>query len=158
MSYQAPAAVVAECLALVAPAEVAFRSRWRVSTLARINKDLHDRLAEQIDLYGSALISASTDELREQAGAMVRGWRAACQAMEAQPDDAYLIGLDWPSRLQVVISNSKQSIQHVEYRDGVRVIAVTPEEIAKLFGRLGIVSLTKETFPDAEIIDAEQAA
>jgi hypothetical protein len=35
----------------------------------------------------------------------------------------------------------------------VRVLAVTPDEIAKLFGRMGVVSLTKQTFPDAEIID-----
>jgi hypothetical protein len=153
VSGQASEAIIAECLAMVAPAEAAFRSRWRMTTLERVNKDLHDLLAEQIDLYSTALIAASADELREQAGAMVRGWVAACRAMETQPDDAYLTGLDWASRTRVVISNSKQSIDHVDAEDGVRVLAVTPDEIAKLFGRMGVVSLTKQTFPDAEIID-----
>ena len=143
----------------VAPAEAAFRSRWRMSTLERCDKDLHDRLVEQIDLYSTALINASTDELREQSAAMVRGWAAACRCMEGQPDDAYLTGLDWESKTRVVISNSKQSVDHVKAEPGVRVVAVSPDEIAKLFGRMGVVSLAKATFPDAEIVDvADQAA
>ena len=157
MSGQASAAVVAECLAMVARAEAAFRSRWRMSTLERIDKDLHGLLLEQIDLYSTAIIAASADELHEQSAAMVRGWAAACRCMEAQKHDAYLVGLDWPSRTRVVISESKQSIDHVSYEEGVRVIAVSPAEVAKLFGSLGIISLTKETFPDSELVGVTAA-
>ena len=149
---QASDKIVAECLALVAPAEAAFRSRWRMRTLERIDKDLHDRLAEQIDLYSTALISASADELQEQSGAMARGWAAGCRVMEQQPHDAYLVGLDWATKARVVISDQKQSIQHLPAIDGVRTLAVSPEEVAKLFGGLGIVSLTKEVFPNAELL------
>lgn len=181
---QAPAKVVAECLAIVAPAEVAFRSRWRMSTLERVDAELHGLLCEQIDLYSTALISGSADELREQSGAMVRGWAAGCRKMEGVkddgqrrsssgagvgtadgiPHDAYLTGLDWETKTRVVISDSKQSIQHVPHREGVRVLVVSPDEVARLFGGLGIVSLTKDTFPNAELIsiggdeNTEQAA
>lgn len=145
-------------MAQVAPAEAAFRSRWRMTTLERCDKELHDRLVEQCALYGSALISASTGELREQAAAMVRGWAAGCRAMEAQPHDAYFVGVDWASKTRVVISDQKQSIQHVPPQDGVRTLAVSPEEVAKLFGSLVIVSLTKSTFPESEVIAVEDQA
>lgn len=162
MIAQAPAKVVTECLAMVAPAEAAFRSRWRMSTLERVDKELHDLLCEQIDLYSTELISGATNDLREQAAAMVRGWSAAVRCMEGSgdPDDAYLTGLDWASKTRVVISSSKQSLQHVKAEDGVRLVAVSPDEVAKLLGSLGIITLTKEHFPDAELIEIqrEQAA
>lgn len=123
-----------------------------MSTLERIDHELHGLLCEQNDLYSTALISGSTEELREQSGAMVRGWAAGCRAMEGQPADAYLTGIDWATKTRVVISDSKQSIQHVPHEAGVRVLAVSPEEIAKLFGRMGVVSLVKDAFPDAEVI------
>lgn len=158
---QASAAIVAECMGMVAPAEAAFRSRWRMSTLERVDPELYGLLCEQIDLYSTELISGTAADLREHSAAMVRGWSAACRAMSKLPDDAYLTGLDWASKTRVVISDSKQSIQHVNPLEGVRTLAVSPEEVAKLFGGLGIVSLTKATFPDAEVISivsSEEAA
>lgn len=154
---QAPAVVVSECMSMVSQAETAFRSRWRMSTLERIDKELHDLLGEQIDLYSTELISGTANDLRDQSAAMVRGWAAAVRCMEGSgdPDDAYLIGLDWASKTRVVISDHKQSIQHLPPIDGVRTLAVSPEEVAKLFGGLGILSLTKETFPNAELIEIQ---
>ena len=154
-AIQAPPQVVAECMAMVGQSEAAFRSRWRMSTLERVDKELHDLLCEQVDLYSTELISGTTNDLREQSAAMVRGWSAAVRCMEGSgdPDDAYLTGLDWETKTRVVISNSKQSIEHVKAEDGVRLVAVSPDEVAKLFGSLGIVSLTKQHFPDAELIE-----
>lgn len=158
MIAQASPAVVAECLAMVAPAEAAFHSRWRLTTLERVDPELHQLLHEQIDLYSTALIAASADELREQSGAMVRGWRAACGVMEAQPHDAYLVGLDWATKTRVVISDQKQSMAHVSGHEECRVVAVSPDEVAKLIGSLGIVALTKEHFPDAELTGFQSKA
>jgi hypothetical protein len=156
MSAQASPVVVGECLAMVAPAEAAFHSRWRMSTLERCDSDLHQLLREQIDLYSTALIIGSAEELREQAGAMVRGWRAACGAMEAKPHDAYLVGLDWATKTRVVISDHKHSIAHLSGHEECRVVAVSPDEVAKLIGSLGIIALTKEHFPDAELVSFGQ--
>jgi len=157
--YTPPAsmAVVSECMALVAPAEAAFSSRWRLSTLERIDKALHARLLEQSELYNSEIIGGTADELREQSAAMVRGWAAACSRMEQEPHDAYLIGIDWPSRTQVVISDNKASLVAAKAKahPDCRIVAIGPDEVAKLVGRMDIVAQTKAAFPDAEIIDIQ---
>ena len=146
--------LIAECMAMVAPAEAAFRSRWRMSTLKRIDPELHQALSEQIDLYCSSLVTGSDAETREQSQAMVRGWRAACAALETplQPDDAYLVGFDGVSGLRVVISDSKQSIARVQVVDGQRVVMVSPDEVAKMIAGLNLIAEAKSCFPDAEVI------
>lgn len=146
--------VVAECLAMVAPAESAFRSRWRLSTLKRIDPELHARLIEQMDLYDASLVTGSDEETKEHAAAMVRGWRAACAALEAplQPDDAYLIGVDDSTGLQVVISDSKHSIARVQSLNGARVVMVCPNEVARMVAGLNILAEAKSCFPDAEVL------
>ena len=146
--------VVSECLALVAPAEQAFRSRWRLSTLARVNADLHEALLDQISLYNTALITSSDDEAREHAAAMVRGWRAACAALEAplQDDDAYFVGIDYKTGLHVVIGEQQASKGRVQIRDDRKVIFMTPDELATLVAGIQIIAEAKTVFPDAEVI------
>lgn len=147
--------VVAECLSLVAPAEAAFRSRWRMSTLKRINPELHELLAEQIELYNHSLVTGSDDETRDHAGAMVRGWRAACAALESplQADDAYLVGVDWNTGTRVVISDSKVSVARVQSLKGEKVVMLSPDEVARMFAGLNILAEAKSCFPDAEIVE-----
>lgn len=149
---------VAAALALVAPAETAFRSRWRMSTLEKSNKDLHDAVVEQMQLHDAALIAGSDDEVRIQSEAMVRGWRAACSALEAplQPDDAYFEGhfegWDMTTGLRVVIGQHKASLARVQAKDGRRVIFMTPDEVATLVAGHNLIAETKVAFPDAEVI------
>jgi hypothetical protein len=151
--------LVAECLAMVAPAETAFRSRWRLSTLKRVNPDLHQMLCEQIDLYDDALLRGSDADLKAQAEAMVRGWRAACSALEAplQADDAYFVGQDWESGTRVVISDCRQSVGRVQaIKDQAgnpgKVIMITPDEVARMVAGLNMIAAAKSVFPDAEVI------
>lgn len=147
--------VVAEAMALVAPAEAAFRSRWRLTTLKRIDAELHQNLVEQIDLYSASLVTGSDADTREHAAAMVRGWRAACAALETPlaPDDAYLVGVDWHTGTRVVISDSKVSVARVQSIKGERVVMVSPDEVAKMFASLTILAEAKTLFPDAEIVE-----
>lgn len=147
--------VVGECLKLVAPAETAFRSRWRLSTLKRVNAALHDLLVEQIDLYNTALVTSSDKEARMQAEAMVRGWRAACAALESPllPDDAYQVGWDPNTGTKVVIAEQAASVGRVQALDGQRVMIVTPDEVAKLIAGMSIIREAKAFFPDAEVLE-----
>jgi hypothetical protein len=149
--------VVGECLALVAPAETAFRSRWRLSTLKRVNGDLHDMLAEQIDLYNTALVTGSDAEARTQAQAMVRGWRAACSALESPllPDDAYLVGWDLNTGMRVVIADQKTAIGRVQSIKGERVMLVTPDEVARMMAAWSVIGEVKALFPDAEVLGVD---
>lgn len=149
-----PSKVVSECLALTQPAETAFRSRWRLSTLARVNAGLHTALCEQIDLYNAALVTGSATDAREHAAAMVRGWAAACRALESPllSDDAYLTGFDPSTGTRVVIAEQHGSIGRVQCLKGERVLVVTPDEVAKLMAVSTILAETKALFPDAEIV------
>lgn len=146
--------VVGTCLALVQPAETAFRCRWRLSTLKRANPDLHDMLVEQIDLYDTALVTGSDAEAKLQADAMVRGWRAACAALEGPmlPDDAYQVGFDLNTGMRVVIAEQKASIGRVQVVQGDRVMIVTPDEVARMVAGFSVLSDVKALFPDAEIL------
>jgi hypothetical protein len=151
--------VVAECLSLVAPAESAFRSRWRLGTLRRIDAELHALLVEQIDLFNISLVTGSATEAREHAQAMVRGWRAACAALEAplKPDDAYLVGFDPNTGTRVVVAEQLASVARVQSVAGERVVLVTPDEVARMVAGMAIVAEAKRFFPDAEIMSVQAA-
>lgn len=151
--------VVGDALAMVAPAETAFRSRWRLGTLARIDADLHALLVEQIDLYNTALVTGSDGEVAAQAAAMVRGWHAAVAALEAPlaPDDAYLVGVDWNTGTRVVIAEQSGSVGRVQRVDGERVVIVTPDEVARLVAGMTVLAEVKQFFPDAELLQVQPA-
>jgi hypothetical protein len=139
---------------MVAPAEAAFRSRWRLGTLARIDAELHRLLVEQLDLYNAALVTGSDVEARQQSEAMVRGWRAAVAALEAplQADDAYLVGFDANTGTRVVIAEQTDAVGRVQSVAGERVCLVTPDEVARLLAGCTILAEVKQYFPDAEIV------
>lgn len=153
MNARSSYALIAELMASVAPAEAAFRSRWRLSTLERVDKDLHDRLLEQQALYDRAMVAGPDSEAREQAEAMIRGWRAACAALEdpLRPDDAYLMGYDGRTGIAVIIAEQKGGARS-QVRDGQKVITVTPDEVAKIVAGLSVIREAKCLFPDAEVV------
>jgi predicted exporter len=155
MSRPSKESAVSQALTLVAPAETAFTSRWRLTTLQRLDADLYARIQEQQDLYDSAMLKGTDDEVREQSAAMVRGWRAACQRMERplQPDDAYLVGHDPTSFTRVVIGHHTQSAARTQYVEGQTTIFVTPDEVAALFTSMTALRTVKALFPDAEIME-----
>lgn len=147
--------LISELLSLVAPAEEAFRSRWRLSTLRRVDEDLHTALREQMDLYNAALVTGSDEEAREHTAAMVRGWRAACAALESplHPDDAYFEGIDFTTGTHVIIGEHMGSKGRVQSKDGRNVIFMTPHEVASLVAGLNVIREAKSVFPDAELIE-----
>lgn len=147
--------LVSDCLALVAPAETAFRSRWRLGTLQRVDAELHRLLAEQIDIYNLSLVTGSDQEARTQSEAMVRGWRAACAALEAPgiADDAYLVGMDYTTGTRVVIAEQAASVGRVQKLGDERVVIVTPDEVARMVAGMQLVAEAKSFFPDAEILE-----
>lgn len=151
---------VSRCLALVGPAESAFRSRWRLSTLARVNPELHQMLLEQIDLYNAAVVTGTDKEAQIQAEAMVRGWRAACATLEGPglPDDAYLMGFDHNTGTRVVVSDQLASVARIQSLAGERVVMVTPDEVARMVAGMAVIAEAKQFFPDTEVMSLESAA
>lgn len=137
----------------VRDAEDSFLMRWRLSSLQRIDKELHDLLDEQRNLFEVALFGPNEAETELQAAATVRGWKAACSAMLAisQPDDAWLYGTD--PATGVVVAIGERGKPHVEMKDGQRLVYVTPDEVAKLVAGMGLLVEVKNAFPDAEVIE-----
>lgn len=147
-------AAQAEALALVSPAEASFHSRWRLSSLKRVDADLHEALTEQQELFHAAMIVGDKSELRAQSEAMVRGWAAACRAMEGQPEDAYLMGMDDVSGVQVVIAEHKGCRDELAKRYGEPLVLMTPNEVAALLGTVELIKRAKQHFPDAELLSS----
>lgn len=148
--------LVSDCLALVAPAADAFLSRWRLSTLRRLDPELHGLLIEQENLYNAALVTGTADEAREQSAAMVRGWRAAVARCEATVDDAYLVGACPRTGTRVCVGTHLGSVARVQAdpnHAGLNVLFVTPDEVARMMGGLALVASCKTAFPDAEVIE-----
>jgi hypothetical protein len=142
-----------KCLNIVRDAEEAFLSRWRLSSLQRVDAELYSLLEEQRQLFENALFGPNEQETETQAQATVRGWKAANQAMIAisQPDDAWLIGTD-PSTGIVVAIGERGKAAH-KIKDGQRLVYVTPDEVAKLVAGVGLLADLKQVFPGAEVVE-----
>lgn len=151
------ASAVSKALALVAPAENAFKSRWRFSTLEKLDPELAQAVREQDALYDSAMLKGSDEDVRLQSEAMVRGWRAACQRMEhpLQQDDAYFIGFDVKTGTKVCIADHKGCAARAQQVEGQQVVYVSPDEVARLMGGVSAITNVKGLFPDAEIMGME---
>ena len=139
----------------VGQAAEAFESRWTLAALERVEADLHQRFAEQQDLYHQALITGDEHDVEEQAAAMCRGWAAVAQAMEAAgvEDDAYLLGFHPRTGTRVAIGEQKHAIARVRELHGDKVVWITPDEVAAMVGGMEAIKAVKGVFPDAEVIN-----
>ncbi len=139
----------------VAGLRTAFEARWTLLALRRVNPDLHEALREQMVLFDEMLITGSAIDVDEHGAAMCKGWRAAIKAMEAEPDDAYLIGYDGNTGMRLAIGNNK-SAERVQDLHGNECVFLTPDEVAGLLGACAIferVGEVKKLFPGAEIVE-----
>lgn len=152
--------VDASALELVALSEEMFLSRWRLSSLQRVDPELYNLLTEQVALFDTALFGQSATETRLQAEATARGWKAAKARMEAvaAPDDAFMYGTDPKSGCVVAIGTRPPNESRLQLRDGHRVIFVTPDEVAKLVGGMEIIAEVKRAFPACDILNISAAA
>lgn len=134
-----------------------FEQRWTWLHLRRVDPALATLLQEQRDLFDHATLVGSPGEIEQQGAALVRGWQAACKAMEQSGDDdsAYVIGRDPVSGLTVAIGNSKASADRVVELHGGEAIHITADEVATMFASVeGFKSIgaIKQRFPGAEVI------
>lgn len=143
----------ATCIDLVQTAEDLFTTRWRLGSLRNVDAELHQRLREQVSLFEKALFGSSDKETRLQAEATVRGWKAACAAMEAleQPHDAFMYGTDARTGLVVAIGERPRSQSALK---DSQAVFLTPGEVAALVARDPVLTAAKQAFPDAELLDA----
>lgn len=147
----------------VAAAAAAFESRWTMLSLRRVDADLAANLTAQRELWHEAQFlyrsrADGHDELLAQGAAMCRGYAAAVQAMEDAnaEDDAYMLGYDPKTGTTVAITPQKAVGDRVRELHGERVVLLSPDEVASLFGSiegLKAIAAIKQRFPGAEIIE-----
>lgn len=157
----------------VAAAASAFEGRWTMLALKRVDPDLAADLDAQRDLWHQAQFMYRApgprelargrggdghDELVAQGSAMCRGYAAAVRALEASgcEDDAYVLGHDLKTGTTVAITHQKAASDRVRELHGARVVLISPDEVASLFGSieaLKAIAAIKQRFPGAEIIE-----
>lgn len=141
-----------------ATAAAAFESRWTLIGLRRHDHDLAVALYEQKELFHEACAIGDLGEIRDHGAALVRGYAAATQAMEAAqiPDDSYLLGTCPTTGYRIAIGINKASIRRVIELYGQEVIWFSPDEVATLaasseaFLKVGAL---KKKFPGAEVVE-----
>jgi hypothetical protein len=139
----------------ITDAASAFEARWTMLALRRVDHELHEALREQQGLYYEATMHGAPGDVATQGRALVRGYAAAVNAMEqaGHHNDAYLVGRH--NGVVVVISDQKavQSRLVDIASNGERAILMSPDEVALLMGSLEGLSMIKQLFPGAEVID-----
>jgi len=134
-------------------AEQVFLSRWRLSSLKRVDPKLYDRLEEQRILFDKAIFSDDR-ESKLQGEAMQRGWAAATQRMIVldEPDDAFMYGTDPKTGAVVAIGVAPPKDSRLHLKNGHRVTFVTPDEVATMVAAYGALIAVKQAFPDCEVL------
>jgi hypothetical protein len=149
---------VANWLSSISMAAQAFEQRWTMLALQNADADLAERLREQRDLFVEAYVTGELEDVETQGAATVRGYAAAIAALESQdiPDDSYQVGRDPYTGTVVAIGAQKAAMIRAREIHGDKIIHITPDEIAVLFGKieaLRTIGQVRQRFPGTEIVD-----
>jgi len=134
-----------------AHAAAAFECRWLMSSLARVDPELHGNLLEQRSFWAQAQVTGDAQEVVEQGEAMIRGWQAAVARMlqAGAPDDAYVLGQHGD---MIVAIGLNGGLSRVRELGGQRVVWLTPDEVAQLYAGLQMIGKVQELWPDARVV------
>jgi hypothetical protein len=135
-----------------AHAAAAFECRWLMSSLARVDPELHGDLLEQRSFWAQARVAGDAQEVIEQGEAMIRGWQAAVARMlqAGAPDDAYVLGQH--GSMTVAVGAARNGHARVCELGGQRVVWLTPDEVAQLYAGLQMIGKIQELWPDAKVV------
>ena len=132
-------------------AAAAYEARWTLPALRRVDPDLAQLLDEQRTLFFAALASGDLADIREHGEAMVRGWLKAIARMAAEPDNAYLVGVDPATGTRVAISTQRASEGRVREQHGDDILFLTPDEVAAIAATIHPAAAVKTLWPGATI-------
>jgi hypothetical protein len=135
-----------------------YEARWALSSLARVDKDLYDRLIDQMAKFYRAINAGKLTAIQVHSEAAVKGWEAAIRRMESSElgGSSYMIGQCRKSGKKVAIGYQKAASRQVRIDHGESVVLFSPDEIAEMLvgtREFRIVEETKKRFPGAEISD-----
>ena len=139
-------------------AAAAFERRWTLLALRRVNRELAARLQQQRELFDKMCSAGTAYQIEVQGAALCRGYLVSTKAVEAaaEPDDAYMLGLDPTSGLKVAIGHQRAAVERIVEVHGQRTCWVSPDEIAVMMAsveQFKKIAEVKQSFPGAEIMD-----
>jgi hypothetical protein len=139
-------------------AAAAFERRWTLLALRRVNRELAARLQQQRELFDKMCSAGTAYQIEVQGAALCRGYLVSTKALEAaaEPDDAYMLGLDPTSGLKVAIGHQRAAVERIVEVHGQRTCWVSPDEIAVMMAsveQFKKIAEVKQSFPGAEIMD-----
>jgi hypothetical protein len=141
----------------VAEAAIPFEARWTLAGLRRVDAALYERLQDQRALFDAALATGTAQDIELQGAALCRGYAVVIQALEraAEPDNAYMVGLDGRSGFRVAIGQQKATATRVR-QIGEDAVWITPDEVALILANLESfkpLAAIRRMFPGGEILD-----
>ena len=133
-------------------AAASFGCRWLMTSLARVDPELHGDLVEQQSFWHQARLAGDEQEVIEQGEAMIRGWQAAVARMTKAGalDDAYALGQC--GAVTVAIGLGGCGCSRAREVGGQRVVWLTPDEVAQLYAGLQMIGKVQELWPDAKVV------
>jgi hypothetical protein len=135
-----------------------YERRWALSSLGRVDRELHDLLVEAMAKFYRAIDDEAATGIRLQAETAAKGWEAAIKVMStAQPSgSSYLLGRCRKTGTTIAISDQKLATEEAKKNHGPDVVLFAPDELVELLaGTPGfrILAETKRRFPGSEISD-----
>lgn len=151
-------------------AATGFEARWTRLAVRRLNPKWADALDGVLDDYARAMTIGTASEIAETGARLCRAYGAMAAELQAAraPDDAYMIGRDPASRLEIIIAATPAAAEYARKTASRFGKAFSPDEIATIIAldaRAQKIAAVKAVFPGAEIVgmkggddeDADQA-
>lgn len=151
----------------VSEAALAFEARWSRSALRSYDARLADAFEEALNQYEKAVDYGSSTDIDVAGKRLVRAYGVISARLAAAnvPDDAYMVGRDAKSGVEIVIAASPAAAKRAAESGHRFAKWFTPDEIATLIGldmRAQKIADVKAVFPGAEMtgvsIDGEDDA
>lgn len=149
---------------LVTEAALGFEARWTRRALRFHNPKLADAFEAQLDRYERAMDEGTSTEIDTEGARLCRAYAMIAAELQAAkvPDDAYMVGRDAKTGLEIIIAATPAAGEHARAQGGHRFAKwFSPDEIATIIAldaRAMKIAEVKAAFPGAEIMEVNNDA
>jgi hypothetical protein len=137
-------------------AALSFEARWSRSALRSHSPKHADALEAALDQFDTAMNGGSSTDIENAGTRLCRGYAMVAAELQTArvPEDAYMVGRDPDSKLEIIIAASPAAA--ARGREVHRFAkSFTPDEVARLIAldeRAKKITAVKAVFPGAEIV------
>jgi hypothetical protein len=145
----------------VTTAALAFEARWTMVALGLHDPEQANRLERAHNLFLEACVNGAAYKIAIQGRELCELYAVAAAVLTAAgiPDDAYQIGRCPRTGTTVAIGENKACLHRVRELHGDKVIYLSPDEVAILFGSIEAfksIGAIKLQWPGADLTGAKE--